>query len=520
MARFLSFLSALTRVSGGLAVSLPLLMSLMPRASYAAPEAAPPPTIWSAIAAAGGAELEREELRAIYRAVDGSLQWTSPARRADLMKILVGLEADGIDVKGLGAPPGDGALSPLEDDVAATRAVLRAAHVMAGTTQDADIIPGWHIAPPAADVVSALVESARGGKWEAAIARFRPATPAYLHLRTAHIHYRRLALEPWRAVTLDGPRIVERDDPRMTGITERLILLGDLEKEYGGADALDAAVMRFQKRHGLEEDGRIGPATLAELNVSPASRARQIAANLAYWRLLPRSWPQRYVAVNAAAAELELLQDGQSQLSSRVIVGDVRHPTPVMSASITAVTFNPPWNVPISIATKEILPRLKRDPGYLERSNIEIVGRTQDPHGHDVDWQQYARGHFPFQLRQVPGPGNSLGLVKFEMANQFDVYLHDTPNRSLFDKNARALSHGCVRVQCAQELADRLLDDPSVWLTSDASASLRDGRTLSVRLKQPLPVYLLYFTAFADADGTTHFRPDVYGRDAVLAAGR
>lgn len=513
----MALMSAFLRRAGRRTAGLVLVLSLAQTASFAAQSpSGQPQSIWSVIDAAGETVSEREELRTIYQELDGRAQWTSAAKRAELMKLLMSLDADGIDAQKLGALPGEKSMSSLEEDVAATRAVLRAAHLMNTGAIDAAIVPDWHISGTDPAVVPTLLAAARAGTWESVLTGLRPSAAAYSYLRTAYLHYRRLAMEPWEEIATGGPRIVERDDPRLSLVMDRLHLLGDLQIEDSSENAVDAAIRRFQTRHGLEPDGRIGPVTLRELNVPPAARARQIAVNLEYWRLLPRTWPERYIAVNTAAAQLDLMENGVSTLAGRVIVGDLRHATPLINTTITAVTFNPPWSVPISIATKEMLPRLQRDPSYLERNNIEIVGRTADPHGLTLDWRQYSRSSFPFQLRQVPGPKNALGLIKFEMPNAFDVYLHDTPDHSLFEKSSRALSHGCVRVQCSKELAERLINDPSTWLSGDILATIQDGRTLSVRLKQPLPVYLLYFTAFADKDGVVHFRPDLYGRDAVV----
>lgn len=475
--------------------------------------------ILQAVIAASESQTEQEELCAIYAETDNQPLWAMPARRLGLLKILAGLEADGIDIARLGILPGSGRSSQLEDDIFATRALLRAAHLVTGNAIDATSIPGWHIKRPQIDVVPTIVAALREDRLGILLHDLRPQHTAYTRLRSAYIHYRRLALEPWRSIDTSGPRIVEPSDPRMLDVAQLLVLLGDLKDSETNEAAMTAGIVRFQTRHGLEPDGRVGPATLAQLNVAPAARAAQIAANLEYWRLLPREWPIRYVAVNAAAAHLEVVSDGKISFATRVIVGDPDHPTPVTDAIITAVTFNPPWTIPFSIATKEILPKLRRDPSYLEHNAIEIVGRNDDPHGLQLDWAQYSRSNFPFQLRQVPGPGNALGLLKFEMPNRFDVYLHDTPNRSLFEKNARALSHGCVRVQCARELAEHLIDDPSVWIATNLVSAIQEGRTHRVPLKEPLPVFLLYFTAFVDKGGTLNFRPDIYGRDkAVMGA--
>lgn len=492
-----------------------LTLSLPMSALAGEPSALASGELARAISSSAGSDTERRELSAIYDSAGKKLIWTTEQRRFALLRFIIGLEAHGIDIRQIGPLPGDQPASALDEDVAATKAVLRASHIMAGDTVDAAVLAGWHLQRSPPNAVRAVVNAVRTEKLGLLLDSLAPATAAYDRLRSSYLQYRRLAMEAWPQIDTSGPRILETGDPRLALVRERLALLGDLDTNDASDQIFVTAVQRFQRRHGLEPDGRIGPATLGQLNVPPAVRAQQIAFNLDRWRLLPRAWPQRYIAVNVAAAHLDVVQDNNVSFSTRVIVGDTRHPTPVMGTTINAVTFNPPWNVPRSIATKEILPRLRRDSAYLERSNIEIVDRPNDPFGAQIDWNRYSQSNFPFRLRQLTGPGNALGLVKFEMPNQFDVYLHDTPDRSLFEKTARALSHGCVRVQCAQELAEHLLDDPTVWLTTDLRLALEMGSTLQLRLKEPVPVYLLYFTAFAEEDGTVNFRPDIYGRDPV-----
>lgn len=469
-----------------------------------------------AIAENAGSISEREELQEIYGNADGQFLWATPARSHAFIKLIASLDADGIDLRQLGPLPGPHPSSDAQHDVVATRTVLRAAHILASGAIDATAVPGWSLDRPSVRVAARISAAVRGDMLAALFDELRPSHDGYARLRRAYTHYRRLATETWPPFGTAGPRIVERDDERVPEITRRLALLGDLGTPMPAAEIPVSAVQAFQKRHGLEPDGRVGPATLAQLSVSPAARAEQIAINLEYWRLLPRTWPQRHIIVNSAAAELDIIVDAAPTYRTRVIVGDADHPTPVTTANISAVTFNPPWSVPHSIASKEILPKLQRDATYLARNNMEIVGRPYDPHGRDIEWRAYSQRRFPFQIRQSPGPRNALGIVKFEMANPFDIFLHDTPDNALFGRAARALSHGCVRVQCARELAERLIDDPTAWYTTDLAMALAEGRTRTVPLKHPVPVYLLYFTAFVDPDGTVHFRPDVYGRDQIM----
>jgi murein L,D-transpeptidase YcbB/YkuD len=472
--------------------------------------------VLDAIKAAGFSDAEKAELQGVYAETSHRLLWSEPALRSALLKALVSLESEGIDIERVGPLPGYNRDGAIEGDVLATHALLRAAHIVAGDAMETNAIPGWHIEPRAPNLVPSIAAVVMQGRIGDLLRELRPQNAAYNRLRSSYVSYMRLSAERWEPIALTTARIVEADDPRMAVVARALKLLGDLSEGYSEDRDIPEAIKRFQQRHGLAIDGRVGPATLAELNVPPSARAAQIAVNLEYWRLLPRSWPSRYVVVNTAAAHLDVISNDISSFTTPVIVGDPNHATPITNATITGVTFNPPWTVPYSIATKEMLPRLRRDPGYLERNSIEILERPEDPYGRGLDWTRYSSRNFPFQLRQVPGPGNALGLVKFEMPNAFNVYLHDTNNKSLFDKNERALSHGCVRVKCARELAEHLIDDPSVWVNTGLLNALDNGETYRVQLKEGLPVFLLYFTAFVDETGTLNFRPDVYGRDAAM----
>jgi murein L,D-transpeptidase YcbB/YkuD len=275
------------------------------------------------------------------------------------------------------------------------------------------------------------------------------------------------------------------------------------------------ALRSFQTRNGLDADARAGVKTLEALNLSAAERANQIAANLERWRHLPRQLGERHIAVSIAGYTLDLIENGTSIFHTRVIVGKARSRSPMFRATVSAVTFNPPWNIPPSIASREILTKLKHDPGYLAAHDMVIVGRGDDPSGLTVDWNSMSARNFPFRLQQRPGLKNSLGVIKLEMPNKFNVYLHDTPAKSLFAQPQRSFSHGCVRVQHPGELA-RLVLNHDDWDADAIERSMKPGATRTVKLHHPVPVYLLYWTVFVDADGAVNFRDDLYGHDAPI----
>lgn len=327
--------------------------------------------------------------------------------------------------------------------------------------------------PTPVDIGATLANAIAGPDPVAAIEALAPSTPAYAVLRQARLRYLAIAASGgWPQVSSGSPAALQ----------QRLAIEGYTEP---GTEALRA----FQRAHGLPADGKLGAATVAELNIGADQRARQIAVNLERLRWLPRAMPPDRVVVNAASAQLHLFRAGVPVFTTRVVVGQADKQTPEFQAAIESVLFNPPWNVPVSIATKEILPKLAADPDYLERHHM--VRR---------------RGG---GIQQLPGAGTALGQLKFEMPNRFDVYLHDTPNKNLFSRDNRNQSHGCVRVQNPRELAALLLQDSADGI----ARSVAVGGTHRRPLPQPVSVFITYQTAFLDDDGKVAFRRDVYQRD-------
>jgi len=281
---------------------------------------------------------------------------------------------------------------------------------------------------------------------------------------------------------------------------------------------LEAAVREFQERHGLSPDGRVGPATRNAMNVSAGARARQIALNMERWRWLPRYLGDRYLVVNSAAFTLEIVDGGQSVLSMRAIVGRRDWPTPIVSSRVTHMIFRPAWYIPRKIAARELLPLVQRHRGYLAREGIRVLadsaagGRLIDPA--EIDWSAVNESTFTYHLVQEPGPTNPLGGVKLVFWTPFGVFIHDTPARPLFTERFRALSHGCVRVEQAADLATYLVPD---WPVDSIEAAMTAGRERIVRLHAAIPVHLVYFTAWSDGEGKVQLRDDVYGWDRRLA---
>ena len=350
------------------------------------------------------------------------------------------------------------------------------------------------------------------------------ADPDSAGLLEALARYRVLAQEGgWPLVPGKDEVVVDSEDVRLPILRRHLELTGDLPPGEVDPAVVHAAVRGFQRRHGLEDDGRVGAKTLQALNVPVQQRIHQIELNLERWRLATYDPSGVHMVVNVADATLDLFDGGLRVLRSRVIVGDAKHQTPVFTTAGIAVTFNPAWNVPSSIARLEILPRLKRDRAYLAANDMVLRDRdTGDAIDGDIDWPAMAIDRFPYRLQQRPGPKNALGLLKLEMPNIYDVYLHDTPARQLFNRPARFFSHGCIRVEAINEIVRYVLRDPLRWSAERMADITQTGLTTRVSLPAPVRIYVEYWTAFIGPDGTLNFRNDVYGRDrpyvAALAA--
>lgn len=282
-------------------------------------------------------------------------------------------------------------------------------------------------------------------------------------------------------------------------------------------DDLARAVRIFQEHHGLAPTGVADARTLAILNVPLDARIRQVELNLDRWRWLPDNLGERHFRVNIPYFHLEAYEHGQLALDIRAVVGKKGNETPIFSDEMTHVVMSPYWNIPPTIAQDETLPAVSRDPTFLERQNIEIVrvsgngADTVDPAS--VDWND-ASALEGLRFRQRPGVGNALGLVKFLFPNQHNVYVHDTPADALFSRLGRAFSHGCVRVEEPLTLAEYVLGGEPRWTTETISAAMHAGTETHVKLKVPIPIHIVYFTAWVDRDGGLHFREDVYGYDA------
>lgn len=400
-------------------------------------------------------------------------------------------------------------------------------HLLVGRVNPETIDPEWKANRRDADLASVLDRALAGEGLRAALHGLLPPQRGYARLREALVRYRQVqAAGGWEAIPAGDAFTVGQPDPRVPALRRRLAVGGDLSGDAATAASdtfdlgVEAAVRRFQERHGLTADGVVGTATLDALNVPVEERIDQVELNLERWRWLPQDLGERHILVNIAAFWLEVIEADTTALTMRVMVGRPYRRTPVFSGMLTYLVLAPYWHVPRNLAVEDQLPLIKRNGSHFAQQRIRVYegwgadSREIDPAS--VDWSRMTPAQFPYRLRQDPGPNNALGRVKFMFPNTHAVYLHDTPARELFDRTERAFSSGCIRVERPLELAAYLLQGDRRWSRRALEQSIERWQEQTVQVPRPIPVHLLYWTAWAGDDGRIHFRRDLYGRDARL----
>ena len=350
-----------------------------------------------------------------------------------------------------------------------------------------------------------------------------PLAPEYEQLRAALARYQAIADEGgWETVPAgEGEAAIQAVRNRL--IAERDTVESALSSEPIGPvgsmdEKLEQAISHFQTRHAIEATGALNERTRQAMNVPVDERLHSLRVTMDRWRALPREFGELYVFVNIPSYELRVIEGENDILEMKVVVGKDVHPTPTMSDTMEYVVVNPYWNVPESILEAEILPAVRKDRNYLTKQNMEVVDRDGDsPQVIDMKSVDFDGEEFPYQVRQRPGPGNALGRVKFMFPNKQNIYLHDTPADALFDRNDRAFSHGCVRVEKPMELADLILSKASDVTPEQFRAILAGGEEKHIRLDRGIPVYLAYLTAWVDDEAGVRFYPDLYDRDSAVS---
>ncbi len=461
--------------------------------------------------------------------------WRDLRNRDDMVASIRGAADAGLDPaeyhlveieRALGA--GDGAPVLAELDILLSDAFfVLGYHYRFGKVDPESVNPNWNLPnrfgedDPVAIAAAALETHDVPGL----LARLQPQHSFYQRLKNALASYRSLELAGGWAPIPEGETLrLGMDDPRVGQLRRRLMLTGDFVGGAGASSLFDAgvetAVRVFQYRMGLNDDGVVGRDTLAALNLPVGARIQQIRINLERARWILHDLDPYAVVVNVAGFMAYITEGERVVWMTRVQVGQPYHMTPLFRDELSYIEINPTWTVPYSIASRELLPKIRQDQGYLASRNMIVLDRNgQQVDANGIDWASLSSRNFPFTLRQQPGPENALGRIKFMFPNEHAVYLHDTPNKALFARDYRVFSHGCIRVQDPLRLAEILLDDPEKWSLEKIQAAVDSRVTQRIVLDRKIPIYLTYWTAAVDDDGEVNFSRDPYDRDArVLAA--
>ncbi len=404
--------------------------------------------------------------------------------------------------------------------------LLYASHLILGKVDQSKIRPGWDVPsnklPGNGD--SLLYSTLKNKNLSEVINSFKPNNFMYDYLRKGLKNYRELAKNGGWPEIPDGDVLKPgAKDDRIPVIRKYLTITGDhpssfnIENDTVYDSIMVNAVKKFQFRHNLNQDGVIGKGTLAAMNIPVEQRIAEIRVNLERARWVMHHLPDDFLVVNIAGYNIRRLRNDSIIYYSRVIVGKHYHETPIFKGKMRYIIINPTWTLPYSIATKETLPKLKKDPGYLARKNMVIMDRSgREINPSTIDFSKLSAGNFPYTIMQKAGPHNALGQVKFIFPNEYSVYLHDTPARSLFANEKRAFSHGCIRLEKKWQLLINLIDEPDVWNMGKINEILASEKTTRINLKKPIDIILLYWTAGADRQNNLYFNKDIYDRDPAV----
>jgi murein L,D-transpeptidase YcbB/YkuD len=473
----------------------------------------------------------------LYKNVDFQPIWTDTKNRKDLIEILDDSYFEGLNpedyhidfIREHDEQLASSVRLTLDEyaiaDIVMTNAILTYAfHMIQGKVHPTKLDPNWNYSmrplPDSAEF--RLMHRLETGSLKDGVDNIRSEIPMYGKLRKWFAQYDSIQKAGGDIQPIEYPDVPLRlgdSSPAVGALKRHMTSYGYFfsEPESDKFDEeLDAAIKDFQMENGLDTDGVCGKKTYKALNISIDERLDIIRINMERCRWIDNDLPREFLLVNIADYHLYIFKERNIDYECKVVVGKEFHETPVFTSKIQYVVFNPTWTVPYSIASKEILPKLKKDPNYLQNRNMTLLRGDKVIDPSTLNFNQYSQGNFPFTIRQEPGPNNALGLVKFIFPNKYAVYLHDTPSKSYFEKTDRAFSHGCVRVKDPLVLAEQLLGNKG-YNAEKIAGIIRTGKIQNVYLKEPMTVMLMYWTCYENnIDGKMYFYRDVYGRDRKL----
>ncbi len=382
----------------------------------------------------------------------------------------------------------------------------------------------WYKDRKKTDLIKKLARVRSGSKLKKYFEGILPSSIEYNQMVNHLAFYKKIQTNGgWNYIDFSGVKVIEPGDSNVLipQIRKRLLFTDPMSRSLSTPpifydDELVSSVKKFQKRHGLKVDGRIGHDTFEAMNMTVEEKIDKIVLNLERFRWLPRKYSKEYLLVNIPSYQLRAYEKSKVKLSMRVIVGKEYTSTPIFSDTLRYLVFSPTWTVPFSIKSKEMLPRLQRNPEYYSGRTYKFYrgwSRSDEVEPSSIDWSQYSVDNFPFNVVQQPGPANALGLVKFIMPNNLSIYLHDTPTDYLFERTERALSHGCIRVSEPAVLAKYLLRDQKGWDEEKIYDYMHKDEPQRIYFNKNYHVQLTYLTSFVDEYGFINFRKDIYGHD-------
>jgi len=478
-------------------------------------------------------------LPALYETYDYAPLWSRSDSVDQLFEALGTINGDGLDAADYHydaltrlrtqvttSGNGDQALSANYDILLTDSLVRLGYHLLVGKVDPVELDTNWNMDDTIGDLDTALAlaQAIDKGTVNELVDHLRPQHAFYSELRAALAHYRDIQQQGgWKPVP-EGPTLKPgMTDSRVLDLRQRLSVTGDLPAADPGSTLFDAnvetGVKKFQRSHGLEADGIVGKSTVKAMNVPVQDRIDQIQVNLERARWVLHNLPDEFVLADIAGFRVNYFRNGKAIWVSRAQVGKPFRKTPVFRSEITYLDINPTWTVPPTILKNDILPKLRKDPDYLRKKNMRVLtfaGEAVDES--TINWSKYPGETFPYMIRQNPGPKNALGRIKFMFPNKHAIYLHDTPSKSLFGKNARAFSSGCIRIENPYDFGVLLLNSDQ-WDKDRIVETVDTGKTTTVSLDRPVTVILLYWTVNTNAAGDVIFKNDIYDRDAAVLAG-
>lgn len=475
--------------------------------------------------------VSKRVLPIFYNGQDYRLLWTEKENREALLRNIKAAEEEGLVPEDYHLDEIESLLGMnyrnLEDlkkaelDLVLSDALIQlGGHLNSGKVDQSDLDYEWDVEknPIPYSPDSLIAVTLHNKNLSKLFESLKPQTYLYNELKVALKEYKNIALKGgWPAMSVGETLKKGMSGDRVLELRKYLIATGDLPGSQADSDLFDEdleeVIKKYQKRFSLTQDGSVGKDVLGEMNVPVENRIDQIRINLERSRWVLHDINDDFLVVNVAGFYIRRITKGKSVFYSRVIVGKNQHKSPVFKDELEFIDLNPTWTIPYSIATNETLPKMKSNPNYLASQNIWIYDRSGNKvNPESLDLSQYSKGNFPFTLVQQPGPHNALGEVKFMFPNKYSIYLHDTPSRSLFERQDRAFSHGCIRLDDKWGLFLNLLSDTD-WDQEKIDEVIKSRQTKRIKLEKPIDIYILYWTAAVDENNEVVFVRDVYQRD-------